>query len=58
MVNVYGSEYPSYAAVTPWFNEIKRGRVRVEDEPRSGRPTTSTVLDNSASADSLFINNR
>lgn len=44
--------------VTQWFCEFKRGRVHVEDDPRAGRLTTSTDLDNSASAESLIMNNR
>lgn len=51
-------ECPSYATVTRWFYEFKRGRVHVEDDPRSGRPTTSTDLDHSASTESLIMNNR
>ena len=37
---------PSYATVTRWIREFKRGRVRVEDDPRSGRPAAATTKGN------------
>lgn len=58
MTNVYGSECPSYATVTRWFNEFKRGRTEIQDDQRSGRPTTSTDWDHSAQAELLIMNNR
>lgn len=58
MTNVYGSECPSYATVTRWFNEFKRGRTEIQDDQRPGRPTTSTDWDHSAQAELLIMNNR
>ena len=37
---------PSYATVTRWIREFKRGRVRVEDDLRSGRPAAATTKGN------------
>ena len=39
LVAVYGKSAPSFATVTRWFNEFKRGRQSLEDDPRSGRPS-------------------
>ena len=40
--NVYGPSAPSYAQVTFWVAEFKRGRTSLEDETRSGRPSDAT----------------
>ena len=46
MLGTLAESAPSYATVTRWIREFKCGRVRVEDDPRSGRPTTATTKDN------------
>ena len=46
MLGTLAENAPSYATVTRWIREFKRGRVRVEDDPRSGRPATATTKDN------------
>ena len=46
MLGTLAESAPSYATVTPWPREFKRGRVRVKDDPRSGRPSTATTKDN------------
>lgn len=38
----FGDQTMSEKNVYKWYNEFKAGRERVEDEPRSGRPSTST----------------
>lgn len=42
---VYGPSVPSFSTVTRWFNEFQRGRQSLEDEPRSGRPSTAVNPD-------------
>ena len=42
-VNVYGDSAPSYATVKNWAGETRRGRVRLQDEPRPGRPIEVTT---------------
>ena len=37
---VFPSSSPSFATVTFWFREFKRGRRFLEVEERSGRPST------------------
>ena len=43
---VYGQEAVSKKCVYEWFKRFADGKVDVKDKPRSGRPTTSTTLDN------------
>ena len=40
MVAKLGKDAPSYATVKRWVAEFKRGRQRLENEPRPGRPVT------------------
>ena len=42
MVNTLGDSAPSYTMVKKWEAEFKRGRQYIEDDPRSGRPSTSS----------------
>ena len=46
MLGTLAESAPSYATVTRWIKEFKRGRIRVEDDPRSGQPATATTKDN------------
>ena len=46
VLGILAESAPSYATVTRWIREFKRGRVRVEDDPRSGRPAKATTKDN------------
>jgi hypothetical protein len=39
LVAVYDESARNYSTVTRWFNEFKRDRQSVEDDPRSGRPS-------------------
>ena len=39
LTNVYGSSVPSYAQVKFWVWELKRSRMSLEEETRSGRPS-------------------
>ncbi|KAM4678284.1 histone-lysine N-methyltransferase SETMAR-like isoform 1-T2 [Discoglossus pictus] len=43
MVATLGEDAPSYSMVKKWTGDFKRGRKSLEDDPRSGRPTTSTT---------------
>ena len=45
MLKTLAESAPSYATVTRWTREFKRGRDSVEDDPRSGRPPTATTQD-------------
>ena len=39
LTNVYGSSAPSYAQVKFWVEEFKPGRMSLEEETKSGRPS-------------------
>ena len=43
---VYGGETMSRSRVFEWHKRFKEGREEVEDDPRSGRPSTSRTDDN------------
>lgn len=55
---VYGESSPSMATVKNWFNEFKRGRTSVFDEPRPGAPQTATTADNVAKIHDLVLADR
>ena len=38
---VYGSQAASYFTITRWFLQFKLGRESLEDDPRSGRPSSA-----------------
>ena len=40
---MYKESSPSKRAVELWAGEFKRGRTRLEDDPREGRPKTATI---------------
>ena len=43
---VYGDETMSRSCVFEWHKRFKEGREDVEDDSRSGRPSTSRIADN------------
>lgn len=58
MVTTLGEDAPSSATVKRWVAEFKRGRESVEDEPRSGRPRTSTTDENVAIVHDMIMEDR
>ncbi|GBO23081.1 hypothetical protein AVEN_56459-1 [Araneus ventricosus] len=46
LAKVYGVNAVSKKCVYEWFKRFRDGKEDVEDEPRSGRPPTSTTPDN------------
>ncbi|VDO61470.1 unnamed protein product [Heligmosomoides polygyrus] len=43
LCRVFGSEAPSVRSVHSWFERFRNGNRRLEDEPRSRRPTTISL---------------
>ena len=58
LVGVYGDSVPSLSTVTRCFNEFERGRQSLEDEGRSGRPSTSVNPDVISAVENLIMENR
>jgi transposase len=50
LVQVYGTEAVSRKCVYDWFKRFRDGKETTEDEPRSGRPSTSRTRHYRASA--------
>ncbi|GBN10840.1 Putative uncharacterized protein FLJ37770 [Araneus ventricosus] len=46
LVKVYGVDAVSKKCVFEWFKRLRDGKEDVKDEPRSGRPPTSTTPGN------------
>ncbi|GBM46825.1 Putative uncharacterized protein FLJ37770 [Araneus ventricosus] len=46
LVKAYGVEAVNKKCVFEWFKRFTDGKEDVEDEPRSGRPPTSTIPGN------------
>ncbi|KAK6737432.1 hypothetical protein RB195_019873 [Necator americanus] len=40
---VFGSEAPSKRSLRTWFRRFRAGNKKLEDEPRSGRPTAISL---------------
>lgn len=58
MNTTLGESAPSYTTVKKWTAEFKRGRESVEDDPRAGRPSTSTTEENIGKVCDLILQNR
>ena len=46
MVSTLGNDALALSTVKKWAAEFKRGRESLEDDPRSGRPSTATTQEN------------
>ena len=55
---VYGESSPSSATIKRWVKEFQRGRESLEDDPRSGRPSTSTSTEMVDKVHTLVMKNR
>lgn len=50
-------EAPSLATVKNWFNEFRRGRESLEDEPRAGRPAEIVTSETITAVENLIREN-
>ena len=53
LCEVYGEECLSRARVFEWHKRFCSGREDVEDDDRSGRPTTSSINENVEKIDKI-----
>jgi hypothetical protein len=58
LVEVYGANVISRKHVWVWCTAFDNGRTDVQDEERSGRPSTSTTDDNACCIEGLIQENR
>ena len=56
--NCFGSDTLKKTAVYEWHERFKSGRESVEDDERSGRPSTSKTDENINKVREILINNR
>jgi len=45
LMQMYGTEVMSRNCVYDWFKRVCNGKETIEDEPRSGRPSTTRTPD-------------
>ena len=55
--SAYGSLAPSYDFVAKWIRLLQGGRENIEDDPRTGRPTTSLTLENIELVREIILDN-
>ena len=58
MERVYGDMCPPYTTVKNWAQDIRLGRRSIQDEPRSGRPSTATTEENIETVEKLIMEDR
>ena len=58
MVSTLGNDAPALSTVKKWAVEFKRGRENLEDDPRSRRPSTSTIQENIDRIHQMVMNDR
>ena len=58
MVKIYQDQCPSYATIKRWSAEFRRGRKSLEDDPRSGRPVTSTTSETIEAVENIVAEDR
>ena len=58
MIETLRDNAPSFATVKRWASECKRGRDSVEDDPRSGRPSTACNQENTDHVHQLVMDDR
>ena len=54
LLEAFGDQAPSKRTVERWYLEFKRDRTSLQDEPRSGRPSTAVTPDTVATVESLI----
>jgi len=58
LTEAYGDATLSRIMVFKWHNAFKEGRENVEDDPRSGRPTSSTNDENVEVVRAVMVKDR
>ena len=58
MKKVYNNESPSYESIKRWAREFRCGRTSIDDEDRTGRPSTSVSEDNIRAVREVILRDR
>ena len=58
MVSTLGDDAPALSTVKEWAAEFKTGKESLEDDPRSGRPSTATTQENIDRIHQMVMNDR
>ena len=58
MLKVYGDECPSYSTIKRWAALFKSGRTSLDDDPRSGRPSTAVNEDSIRAVETCILEDR
>jgi len=58
MTVVYSECAPSYAPVKRWAAEFHQGRISLEDETQSGRPSEAVCEENCRAVENTVLQNR
>ncbi|KOC60760.1 Putative uncharacterized protein FLJ37770, partial [Habropoda laboriosa] len=53
----FGDTYMSHSKIYEWYSRFKNGRTSVEDDPRAGRPSTSTTKEKKEEIEALLQEN-
>jgi len=58
LTQAFGDESMSKTRIYEWYNRFKKGRTSIEDDERSGRPTTAKTDKNIEKVRELIRSNR
>ena len=58
MVSTLGDDATALSTVKKWAAEFKRGRESLEDDPRSGRPSSVTTQENIDRIHQMVMNDK
>ncbi|CAH1976468.1 unnamed protein product [Acanthoscelides obtectus] len=58
LLSVFGNEAPHQSTISRWYEEFKRGRVSLSDDPRVGAPKMAVTQENVDAMRKLIIEDR
>ncbi|CAH1991303.1 unnamed protein product [Acanthoscelides obtectus] len=58
LLSVFDNEAPHQSTISRWYEEFKRGRVSLNDDPRVGAPKTAVTQENVDAVRKLIIEDR